>query len=254
MQPQAETASRFSPDAWLTETFGRPVFRLSSRQAPGAEEAAAEMARLAGSRDAFFYAKLPTSDVSDCIALVNAGFHVIDTAITLAWRGGELPAATGISAALAKQDQLSAIPEIAGNCFRWSRFHQDPRIPASLANRIKRRWMENYVLGNRGSALYAVDIGGAVAGFLAVMESTVERRPVAVIDLVGVAPVYQGRGVGAALLRAFMADWRGRVSELRVGTQAANIRSISLYESRGFRIVESNYVLHAHFLRGEICR
>lgn len=254
MQLQAETASHFLPDAWLSEIFGRPVFRFTSCRAPNTEEAAGELMRLANGGDAFFYARVPTSDVSYCITLVNAGFRVIDTAITLAWRGGDIPAATEITASLARGDQLNAIPEIAETCFRWSRFHQDPRIPASLANRIKRCWMESYVLGERGSALYAAEINAAVAGFLGVIESTVKGRPVAIIDLVGVAPSHQGRGVGTALLRAFMHDWHGRVAELRVGTQVANVRSISLYESCGFRIVESSYVLHAHVRRGRVCR
>lgn len=247
--------SHFQPDAWLAEILGRPVFRLTSAVSTMEDGALAdEMASLARRADAFFYAKLPTSDVPECIALVKAGFAVVETGITLSWGGDERSVAKGISAGIARQDQLEAIPKIAEVCFRWSRFHLDPQIPRNLANLIKRRWIENCVKGKRGSALYAAEIDGTVAGFLAVIESTVLNRPVAIIDLMGVAPGHQGHGVGTALVHSFVSDWKGRASELRVGTQAANIQSLSFYERNGFRIVDSNYALHAHYRNGEIRR
>jgi ribosomal protein S18 acetylase RimI-like enzyme len=247
--------SRFLPDPWLAEGLRRPVFRLVTSALGGLNEALGiEMTSLSGRGDALFYAKLPTSDVQRCLALGSVGFAVIDTAITLSRSGGAVGAGKGIGVGIARRDQYEVIPKIAERCFRWSRFHLDPKIPPNLANSIKRRWLESYVQGSRGSALYAAEIDGVVAGFLAVIESSVDSRPVAVIDLLGVASEYQGRGVGAALVQCFTSDWQGRVSELRVGTQAANVASLRLYESCGFRIVESNYVLHAHYHHGEIYR
>ena len=96
--------------------------------------------------------------------------------------------------------------------------------------------------------LYVGRIGGAIAGFLAVIESRVGTRSIAVIDLVGVSPEHQGRRVGTALVRRFIEEWRGRAAELRVGTQAANVQSLRFYERNGFRVVQSDYVLHAHIL------
>jgi len=247
--------SRFLPDAWLAESLGRPVFRLVTGALGGLSGALGiEMSRLSGRDDALFYAKLPTSDVQMCIALGSVGFAVIDTAITLSRGAGVVSASKGIGVAIARRDQYEVIPKIAERCFRWSRFHLDPKIPPNLANSIKRRWLESYVQGTRGSALYAAEIDGVVAGFLAVIESTVDSRPVAIIDLLGVTSEYQGRGVGTALVQSFTRDWQGRVSELRVGTQAANVASLRLYESCGFRVVESSYVLHAHYHHGEMQR
>jgi ribosomal protein S18 acetylase RimI-like enzyme len=249
------TAPRFSPDPWLAESLGRPAFRLASEGVGGRDGTLAlEMAGLAGSGDAFFYAKLPTSGVQECIALADAGFAVIDTAITLSSSGSTQTAAGDYDVGIASHDQYEAIPKIAETCFRLSRFHLDPKIPVSAANSIKRRWLESYVQGTRGSTLYAAARDGQVAGFLAVIDYSVKGRPTAVIDLLGVAEEHQRRGAGAALVRHFVNDWRGRASELRVGTQAANIRSLRLYENSGFRIVESNYVLHAHYRHGEILR
>jgi GNAT superfamily N-acetyltransferase len=127
-------------------------------------------------------------------------------------------------------------------------------VPEGLANLIKRAWIENYMAGKRGSALYAASSGGTVVGFLAVLEATVRNRLCAVIDLIGVARDQQGRGVGAELISTFIRDWQGRAAELLVGTQAANIQSVRFYENNGFRMVESNLVLHAHYRNGETYR
>jgi ribosomal protein S18 acetylase RimI-like enzyme len=255
VDPGIATASRFSPDPWLAESLQRPVFRLSwAAVDPPARTLRAEMASLSGGGEAFFYAKLPTSDVQACNALGDAGFALVDTAITLARTGCTENTGEEIAVGIARGEQYPMIPGIAEKCFRWSRFHLDPKIPAELANAIKRRWLESYVHGTRGCALYAAEIEGQVAGFLAVAESAVENRRVAIIDLLGVAAEHQGKGVGSALVRAFTKDWQGRVAELRVGTQAANIPSLRLYENHGFRIVESSYVLHAHYHGGEIQR
>lgn len=244
----------FTPDPWLAETLARPVFKLASPQV-SREPLSAEMAELSRQGDAFFYAKLPTSEVTTCMILSGAGFSVIDTGITFLWSGGKGAAPRmNISVGPVRPEQHHAVADIAARCFRWSRFHLDPRIPVKLANLVKRRWIENYCRGQRGAALYVGEIGDTIAGFLAVIESKADNRPLAIIDLIGVSPEHQGRGIGAALVRFFVDEWRGRVAELRVGTQAANIASLRFYERNGFQIVESNYVLHAHYQDGEICQ
>ncbi len=246
--------SAFAPDRWLADILERPAFRLAA-PGVGAGQLAEQMAGLSRDSDAFFYAKLPTAEVAACIELSNAGFAVIDTAMTLDWAGLQpAVAAATVQVGPVQPHQASALVTIAESCFLWSRFHLDPQLPRRMANLIKRRWIENYVNGSRGSALYAAVLDGEVAGFLAVIESTVNGVPAASIDLVGVAPQFQGRGVGVALVDTFLRDWEPRAKALRVGTQAANIRSLRLYESRGFRISESNYVLHAHYRGGRIKR
>lgn len=212
------------------------------------------MLQLAGGGDAFFFSRLPTAAVQGCVALTNAGFAVIDTGVTLAWAGSEEPARARVQVQVAGPEQHERILGIAATGFRWSRFHLDPRISTQLANRIKRRWIESYVQGKRGSLLYVAVIDGAPVGFLAVIEATVENRPAAIIDLLGVDPDHEGRGVGSALVHTFVSAWQSPGRELRVSTQAANIRSLGFYERQGFRIVETSYALHAHLRRGEVCR
>lgn len=230
----------FSPDPWLSETLERPVYKLNG---PPGDDIAALMSQLAGGRDAFFFARIPTTDVRTCSLLTAAGFRVVDTTVTFAWAGNRpISASPNVTVGPARPEQFAVLQDIAGSCFRWSRFHLDPMIPTELADRVKKRWIENYCLGKRGSALYAAEVDGKTVGFLAVVESS----GAAFIDLVGVAPEAQGMGVGVALTRHFIESWKDRAGELKVGTQVANIRSMRLYERAGFSVVDSSYVLHAH--------
>jgi len=67
-----------------------------------------------------------------------------------------------------------------------------------------------------------------------------------VIDLVAVAPDAQGRGVGTALVTAFVREASPNSDVLRVGTQIANVPSLRLYTRLGFRIAGSAFVMHLH--------
>ena len=106
--------------------------------------------------------------------------------------------------------------------------------------------------GLRGDEVIVAVDEGLAAGFLAAKKDVESARTLATIDLVGVAPSHQRRGIGEALVLAFMAAWRGRSQALRVGTQAANTASIRLYERCGFRFSSATYVLHAHVRRGKL--
>jgi GNAT superfamily N-acetyltransferase len=63
-----------------------------------------------------------------------------------------------------------------------------------------------------------------------------------VIDLIALAPPYQGRGLARALL-AFV-ETEAPQPVLAVGTQALNLPSVRLYESWGFRLSSVQYVFH----------
>lgn len=220
-------------DAWLTGLFGRPVSRVE----PGADVSTLPS-------PGFAYAKVPVSGVAEVSRLEAAGFRVVDVNMTFAREGGDVPAPAAavvrVDAALAP-----AVLDIAGGCFRYSRFHLDPRVDDALADRIKREWVRSYAEGRRGHSLWAVLDGGKPAGFLAVLTAESGGKTQAVIDLIGVAKASQGRGLGRDLTRFFIREFSAH-DELLVGTQAANAPSMRLYESCGFRASRAAYVLHRH--------
>jgi len=241
-------------DDWLCDVVGHPCFRLAY---PAAAQAAVLLKRLleaARGGNAFAYAKLPTHDVAACSRLTQAGFDLVDTAVTLAWTGGENKQTGGYAVTEVMGSDYGQLPTVARRSFRLSRFHLDPLFPDDIADAIKEKWVESYCQGRRGDALYAARFDGRDAGFLAALATGEGAGRRAVIDLVGVAPEFRGRGLGRGLVMAFVDGWKSRAAELRVGTQAANIPSLRLYESCGFSIVETSYVLHAHVKNGAIIR
>ena len=242
---------RLKEDPWLAGQLGRNAFSLLL---PGegvpASEWRDEIPELLAAcpRPAFCFVKVPTLDTERVRVLGEAGFSVVDVNVTLERSPGPVfpGLGEGIQVAPCTPDQSPALLDIAGACFRFSRFHLDDRIPLGLAHALKRAWVENYTLGKRGEELLAATLNGRPAGFLAVLAVEDRNHRVRVIDLVGVAPDLQGRGLGKALVNHFCSTSRGKCDLVRVGTQAANIPSLKLYQGAGFRAEGSAYVLHAH--------
>lgn len=211
------------------------------------------MASAAPNGRAFFAVKQPTDDVAAVETLVQAGFNVTDVGVTLAHDGRIVDALTadGVTVEGATGQDEAGIVDVAGRCFSYSRFHADRRIGTERADTIKREWVRNSCRG-RAAIVYVARRAGDVAGFLAVMKRDGQSGSEAAIDLIGVDPEHQGQGVGRSLSLRFVREWRGRADRLLVGTQAANIPALRLYESLGFRVCETCYALHGHLHDGKI--
>jgi GNAT superfamily N-acetyltransferase len=220
------------PDAWLSDVLGFPVFATG----PAGETPSS------GERS-LTYTKVPVEATQTVSDLTARGFAVVDVNVTLSRNKNPLGnEASSVAVGPASPEQGEALADIAGSCFRYSRFHLDPLLPNELADRVKRAWVMSYVEGRRGVELLAALKGDQPAGFLAVLASGEAR----VIDLVGVSPDAQRQGIGAALVSAFVERHAPVAAELRAGTQIANVPSLRLYERLGFSISSAAYVLHLH--------
>lgn len=189
----------------------------------------------------FLYAKVPVANVMDVRRLTDVGFAVVDVNVTLQHDDSPprpLPADVEIVEA-EKHHELPLL-DIAGSSFRHSRFHLDPGLPRALADHVKREWLRSCLEGARGDALLCAVVEGRAAGFLAALAPP----DAAVIDLIAVDD--QGRGIGGALVSAFVERYAGTRPVLRVGTQIANVHSLRLYNRHGFRVESAAYVLHLH--------
>lgn len=236
-------------DGWLSGIMGRGVYRVSI--APDEVPPADTLARLGpadGETRAMFFTRIPATGVATLAALTSAGFEIVDVAVTFeADRSRPLPPAVpGVEVGPVDPRHHDAVVDIAGRAFRYSRFHLDPRVPVALAHEIKRAWIANYAAGRRGSVLLSALVDGTPAGFLAVIDSAHDGRRTRTIDLVGVAPEFQGRKVGTALASYFIREYRGAFDTLQVGTQAVNVPSMRMYEKCGFLVASTAYVAHLH--------
>ena len=242
-------------DSWLSDIFGHGVFKVSVSHSDEVEpiNKADDLKLLVSHqsciRPSFYYAKIPTERVDQVHALTSRGFGVVDVNITFARQ----PAVVGIVRPPNIEvcddilpDHHDAVLDIAASSFVFSRFHLDPEISTETANLIKREWVRSYINKARGERLMVALLGGNPVGFLAVLATAVEGRPCRTIDLIAVDKRRQGRGVGKALVSSFVESYADERTLLRVGTQAANIPSMRLYESCGFFLEETAYVMHAH--------
>ncbi len=244
-------------DAWLSGIFGYDAFKVClEKRRPfvldvGEALAEHQLLRLDGSsvRPLFYYAKVPTQRVDLVQALARSGFGVVDVSVTLECDPARPETKFNSQSIIVRDcrpEDHQAVLDIAGSCFASSRFHLDPEIPFALAHAIKRAWVESYLKKCRGEKLLVAERNGRAVGFLAVLAAGLDGAPCRAIDLIGVDRDHQGCGVGKALVLRFMEEAAGSGAVLRVGTQAANLRSIRLYESLGFKIAQTAYVLHSH--------
>jgi ribosomal protein S18 acetylase RimI-like enzyme len=231
------------PDAWLSEKLGRPAFAVAAAGATPAEVSAALASHLSPT-NAFYTAKVGVLELAIVEALTAEGFSVVETSLHFEKpidRHAPVP-----QVGVCQPQWRDAVLEIAECAFRFTRFHVDPKIDRAAANRVKREWIQSYVDGRRGDALLVAHDGDTVLGFNAMLVSDRPSGPVAVIDLIGVHPDQQRRGIGRLMVDGALHHYQDRCRSLEVGTQASNVPSVRLYERMGFRLIRSGYVLHRH--------
>lgn len=238
-------------DQWLSAVFGYGVFRVQP-QAERYDQTDLSLLQdhMSQQQRALYFTKIACHAVQDVLLLNTLGFQVIDTNLVF-----ELPSVTAPDPgapttmpriAPAVESDQAGVLDVAERSFLYSRWHLDPLIPSVLAHQSRREWVHNYLLGQRGNALYVAHVDHQVAGFLAAIQVGHGAEAVMVTDLIAVAPEFQRRGIGRALMRHFIRTYQATHARLRVGTQAANIPSVQLYEQLGFRLASSQYALHAH--------
>lgn len=183
----------------------------------------------------------PGGDRSLLQAARDAGAEEVERLVTferpLPERAGSLP--DGVS--LAEPGDAEGCAEVGRRAFRYDRFHRDARIDSRAADQLKAAWMRNSCRGRADAVLVARDAGAVVAA-----NACLCRGDAAVIDLIGVLPEWQGRGLGRTLVDAAVAHYGGAARCLRVGTQDANKASVALYQAAGFRPVDEQATFHVH--------
>lgn len=226
-------AMALQPDSWLSEMIGKPAWHLT----PTGREL--DRVPLPGDGPCFVDAKAPANDVETVGRVENAGFRLVDTNLQLerpAW-----PVARSRTGRFALPEDRSAVERLAESAFTYSRFHMDPLIPRSTADRIKRAWAGNYFDGKRGDHMVVSEVDGEIAGFLQLFQ----QGDLLIIDLVAVSSRFRGRGLAADML-AFAESTIPNVGRVKVGTQAANARALHAYSRDKFRIISATYVFHYH--------
>ena len=191
------------------------------------------------------YSKIPTKEIELMHNLEEKSFNLIDTNIKFKRKNGgvfDYKRNESFICSFANKDSMSDISKISGECFSSSRFHLDPFISDSTANKIKMEWTNNYFKGLRGSDMIISynSKERRVVGFLQLLEINEDL----VVDLIGVDPSFHGRGIASDMI-SFCLEQIPH-DNFFVGTQIVNIPSIKLYSKFNFQFHSAEYVFHYH--------
>ncbi len=227
----------FKKDGFNSEVLGKPAFVLASVEKFRHDRLAALP------RNAFVTAKVKSNDIAGIMKLEQCGFFLVDTNLRFEKKldgiHGREDHCPEVMAAT--EAERHAIVTLAAEAFSCSRFFLDPMIPDSIARASRSKWVDNYFEGLRGDGMLAVREKDSVAGFCLLLRQGND----AVIDLIAVAPQFRRRGLAGKLIRSISAFMPG-IEKIIVGTQAANIPAVRVYEDNGFRLADSSYVFHYH--------
>jgi ribosomal protein S18 acetylase RimI-like enzyme len=225
-------SAELKPDFWLSERLKVQAFTLPGQVDPEHQPSV---------RPAFLQTKVNILELGRLEALVRAGYALIETAVTLE-KDIESTSCSNGNVRFAIPTDENDVRRIAETTLKQSRFHMDPLIPRCYADRIKADWAGSFFAGARGTHMVVATDGRQSLGFLLL----IHREEQLIIDLVGVEPKSQGRGLGTAMLD-FAATHIDGPRRYVVGTQLHNVQSLAYYTRYGFRIVRGNYTLHRHF-------
>jgi GNAT superfamily N-acetyltransferase len=193
---------------------------------------------------ALLMAKIPVGNIHDFQYLQELNFYLVDTNVQFhKLRNKSIFTGDKLNVRFSYLSDQEAILKIATNSFTYDRFHNDLFISKEIANKIKTEWAKNYFRNARGNWMVVAEDEGIISGFLQLIRGADEAL---IIDLIAVNANYRNKGVAQKMISFAMQNCVTNTEVVRVGTQIANLPSISLYLKMGFFITSAQYVFHRH--------
>lgn len=190
--------------------------------------------------------RIPADDVALLHALEDRDFHVLVPMVTLGSavaRKVEVALPSGISLSPIEPAQIHQVENISAKAFLWGRFTVDLRVPGEGAEKIHRAWTRNCCLGTHAKHVLVARNKDAVLGFIALKFHMAGTVKVGSIELMATAETSRGMGIGRALVQAGCNWLSDTVEYAVVRTELSNIPALRLYESLGFRVLNSSLYL-----------
>lgn len=229
---------------WDSNFFARRIARLNAPRLDG--ETVAQAMRWCDEKRIECLYFLAESDHAETRRLADAnGFRFVDERVTYS---RALTAAerreTQSAIRFAREDDLKRLRSIASKSHQDSRFYFDGHFDRAQCDLLYETWIENSFRGFAQAVLVA-DWEGAPAAYLTCHQQGAESQ----IGLVGVSADSQGKGLGSALVRAFLAWSRERgAGQAKVVTQGRNVAAHRLYQKNGFALSSAQLWYHRWFL------
>ncbi|MGC9203265.1 MAG: GNAT family N-acetyltransferase, partial [Thermoproteota archaeon] len=204
--------------------------------------------QLSNSKLQVIFLRHTLSDYKTIIALSKAGWTLADVLLTFHRSLENLPSLSSRGDLLrireACIDDSNTIGNLARISFRISHFHTDPDLPHALSDELYAKWSISS-LNDPSSKVFIAEESNATCGFITCsIKSLIDKVRYGVIDLIAVDQNKQRRGIGKFLLTKALEWFSLQVSSVYVGTQATNTPAVRLYESMGFKLVDSEITFH----------
>lgn len=246
MSPENDLAPLAVILDWDSRFFGKTIGRVS-----GAVLTPPLVARIdawaADNRVDCLYFLASADDSGTTRAAENDGYHLVDIRVTLEHRLPQrldlLEPSPRIRPAL--EGDIGALRAISRNNHHDSRFYHDGSFDREKCDELYAVWIEKSVRGAADHALVWDEAGQAVAYV------TGKLLPAGggSVELVGVHPGWQGKGIGFHLTRQLLAWFQGQgVHRVTVVTQGRNIGAQVLYQRSGFVSLSTELWYHKWFL------
>ena len=144
---------------------------------------------------------------------------------------------------VASSSDIPELREIAGKSFSVTRFHADPNIDNSIADKSRAEWVAN-ALGDSNKDVYVFESENRIVSFMVFKKINSETGS---IDLIATHPDFRSKGFGSGLLREVeQIVHKNGVKILEVGTQGSNTGSLNFYMREGFRVSRAYITFHLH--------
>lgn len=227
-------------DEWLSAIIGHQVWKLNYRKSKSF------FFKPKNSKKILIYSKIPTNDHKLFSLLLGKGFELVDTLVNLTVQHNKIGSLkTNNDIRLARPDDKDQVYQLAYDSFKFSRFHNDPKISDKISNKIKGCWASNFFEGNRGDEMIIAENRNNIVGFLLL----IYKKDTIIIDLIAVSNRFSREGIAQNMISFLLNNKKKSILhefQIKVGTQLTNIPSLNFYEKLGFKIHSSNYVLHNH--------
>ena len=235
---------------WDTEILGQPVAEIKHLEVKDPEAAARDFCAFTtwcGEHTiAFSNCRILHNQVVESMFLQAQGFRFIE----LNYR----PRMNKLQELELQDDEIIIEPatyadrmilaKMAGSIFQHGRFHQDPRLGASLGNRRYKTWLLNAFVLPHQKVLKCL-LGDEIIAFFVVEYPEPGH---CFWSLIGLAPGMQGQGLGKRVWRAIMRKHQQEGIEIiTTSISSHNIAVLNLYVSLAFRFSVPYATFHLQF-------
>lgn len=188
----------------------------------------------------FLHFRVDMADISTIHSLELNGFGFIASVVRYAVESADLRPMQKKSphVGLFQNRDLEQVKRMSRSIFSDNRFSLDSRFNADMVNTLYEKWVENSCLGKVQDKVFVCRKGEEITGFttcgLRRKESEALGKRIGAIDLVGVDPRFQGKGIAVKMVNSAV-EWLRENSDVVEAIMAARNRPmIRILESFGF--------------------